>query len=74
MAELRFNVFGRLIAVTPTSAGWTTYMLGQDGKRTVADIVVPAFIKEDEVGQYLADLLHELATPTNNRVVQLSPK
>ena len=74
MAELRFDVFGKLIAVAKTSAGWTTYLLGQDGKRTAADIVVPAFIEEGEVGQYLADLLHELATPTNNRVVRLPPK
>ena len=74
MAELRFKVFGKLIAVAPTPAGWTTYLLSQDGKRTAADIVVPAFIKEDEVGQYLADLLHELATPTNNEVVRLPSK
>ena len=74
MAELRFNVFGKLIAVTRTSAGWTTYLLGQDGKRAAADIFVPALIEEDEVGQYLADVLHELATPTNNSVVRLPPQ
>lgn len=72
MAELRFNVFGKLIAVVPTPAGWQAYLLGNDGKRSPMDIVVPAFIEEDDVGQYLADLLHELATPTNNKVVRLS--
>ena len=72
MEELRFNVFGKLIAVVATSTGWKTYLLGQDGKRWPADIVVPDFIEEDEVGQYLADLLHELATPSNNSVVRIS--
>ena len=72
MAELRFNIFGQLVAVVPTTTGWRAYLLGQDGKRSPMDIVVPTFIEEDEVGQYLADLLHELATPTNNKVVRLS--
>jgi hypothetical protein len=72
VAELRFNVFGQLIAVAVTPAGWKTYLLGQDGKRSSMDIVIPSFVEEDEVGQYLADLLHELATPTNNKVVRLS--
>lgn len=48
-----------------------SYLLGQDGRQTAADIVVPEFIEEDEVGLYLAGLLHELATPTNNRAVRL---
>ena len=41
-------------------------LLGQNGKRSPMDIVIPSFVEEDEVGQYLADLLHELATPTDN--------
>lgn len=72
MAELRFNIFGKLVAVVPTTTGWQAYLLGQDGKRSPMDIVVPAFIEADDVGQYLADLLHELATPANNKVVRLS--
>jgi hypothetical protein len=44
MAELRFNVFGKLIAVAPTATGWQAYLLDQDGKRSPMDIVVPAFI------------------------------
>jgi hypothetical protein len=71
VAELRFNVFGELIAVTPTPNGWETFLLGQDGKRRRAGIVVPSFVTEAELGQYLADVLHELATPTNNQVVRV---
>jgi hypothetical protein len=71
MAELRFNVFGRLVAVAATPAGWKAYLLGQDGKRSPLDLVIPAFVEQDEVGQYLADVFHEVATPTNNKVVRL---
>jgi hypothetical protein len=72
VAELRFSVFGKHVAVAATPAGWKAYLLGQEGKRSPMDIVIPSFVEEDEVGQYLADLLHELATPTNNKVVRLS--
>jgi hypothetical protein len=71
MGELRFNVYGRLIAVAATPGGWKAFQLGQDGKRSPIDVVVPAFIEEQDVGQYLADLFHELATPANNKVVRL---
>lgn len=72
MAELRFNVFGTFVAVARTSAGWQAYLLGEDGKRRPADFVVPPFVTEDDVGQYLGDLMHEAATPTNNRIVRLA--
>lgn len=71
MAEHRFDVFGVRIAVASTAGRWTAFLLGSDGKRRPADIVVPSFIEEQELGQYLADLLHELATPSNNKVVKL---
>ncbi|MGZ8274359.1 MAG: DUF7661 family protein [Burkholderiaceae bacterium] len=71
MAEHHFNVFGVRIAVVSTDTGWSSFLLGSDGKRRPADIVVPSFIKEAELGHYLADLLHELATPDNNQVVKL---
>ena len=71
MAEHHFNVFGVRIAVVSTDIGWSAFLLGPDGKRRPADIVVPSFIEEQELGQYLADLLHELATPDNCQVVKL---
>lgn len=72
MTEVRFNVFGKLVAVAATPAGWRAWLLGQDGKRSPMDLVIPAFIQEEDLGQYLADVLHELATPTNNRVTRLA--
>jgi hypothetical protein len=66
MNELRFDVYGRRIAVQPVPSGWKCFLLGADGKRRPApDLVVPAFISEDEVLGYLADLLHECAAPHN---------
>lgn len=71
MSEHCFDVFGVRIAVVSTNSGWSTFLLGSEGKRRPVDIVVPSFIEEHELGQYLADLLHERATPSNNRVVKL---
>ena len=65
MREFQFNVFGRLIAVVATSDGWEAYALGSEGKRRPAEFVVPDFIPEEGLCQYLADLFHECATPTN---------
>jgi len=66
MQELRFSVFGQLIAIVGGPGGWSAFRLGADGKRRPAEFVVPDFLTEAELGQYLADLLHEAATPANN--------
>jgi hypothetical protein len=71
MSELRFRVFGTLIAIVGTNSGWTPYFLGPDGKRRRADFVIPSFIQERDLGQYLGDLFHESATPSNNKVVRI---
>jgi hypothetical protein len=66
MSELRFEVYGRRIAVQSTETGRKCFLLGEEGKRRAApDIVVPDFVLDDELLQYLADLLHECATPAN---------
>ncbi len=71
MPQHRFNVFGRLVAVERSGASWKTWSLGPDGKRSPADFVVPDFVAEDELAQYLADLFHEDASPTNGEVRRL---
>ena len=68
MRVLRFNVFGTFVSIEATASGWQAYLLGPDGKRRPADFVVPDFIPEEGLGQYLADLFHEAATPTNGDV------
>jgi hypothetical protein len=71
MREIHFNVFGRLVAIVGTSGHWSAFILGSDGKRKTADIIVPNFLAAEELGQYLADLFHESATPSNNEVFQI---
>lgn len=71
MREVRFNVFGRLFAIVATSDGWEAYALGAEGKRRPAGFVVPDFIPEEGLCQYLADLFHESATPTNGDVTRI---
>ena len=71
VSELRFNVFGRIFAIAgEPGRGWSAFALA-DGKRVPAGFIVPAFLLEDELCQYLADLFHESATPTNGDVIRL---
>ena len=72
MPEARFDVFGRRrVAVTECAAGWQAFWLGDDGKRRAADFIVPDFLIEAELAQYLADLFHEDATPEHPAVVRI---
>lgn len=69
--EVRFDVFGRRMAVVDDGRGWRAFVLGADGKRRPADIAVPATLREEELATYLGDLFHEAATPTRPDVVRL---
>jgi hypothetical protein len=69
--ELKFNIFGAFIAVTGSPGAWRAFLLGTEGKRRAADFVVPDDVAEDELCEYLADLLHEHATPRNNTAVRI---
>jgi len=71
MNELRFNVFGRLFVIAGGPGAWTPYSLGPDGKRGPAGFIIPNFLSEEELCQYLGDLFHESATPTNGDVYQV---
>jgi hypothetical protein len=68
MKTLRFNVFGRIVSVHREGGLWQAYSVGTDGKRSPAGFVIPDFVTEEEMAQYLFDLFHENATPTNGDV------
>jgi len=72
MPALRFDVYGRRVAIERQGDRWLAFVLGADGKSRPADFQVPDFIAEGEMCQYLADLFHEAATPTNGDVRQLA--
>ena len=71
MNTLRFNVFGRIYTLHRDGAAWQVHAVGADGKRSPAGFVVPDFIAEDELEQYLFDLFHESATPGNGDVKRI---
>ncbi|WP_422843696.1 DUF7661 family protein [Acidovorax sp. M2(2025)] len=64
----RFNVFGRTVEVRREGALWQAYRVGADGKRTPAGFVIPDFVSEHELAQFLEDLFHESASPHNGDV------
>lgn len=66
MKQLKFKIFGSLIAVTGEQGGWQACYFGTDGKRRPADFIIPGDLAEADLCDYLADLLHEDATPRNN--------
>jgi hypothetical protein len=60
---IRPDVFGRMMAAERADGRWRLYDVGTDGKRRpAADAVVPDFVGEDALVQYLADVFHESAT------------
>lgn len=67
----RFSVFGRICLVCREGGLWQAYAVGADGKRLPAGFVIPDFIEEAELEQYLFDLFHESATPGNGDVKRL---
>lgn len=64
----RFNVFGRIVEVRREGALWRAYRVGADGKRTPLGFVIPDFVEEHELVQFLEDLFHESASPHNGDV------
>jgi len=68
----RFNVFGRIYSIERQGERWVSFLHGADGKRGPGGFVVPDFIPEDELAQYLYDLFHEDATPTNGGVRRIA--
>ncbi|MCB1957648.1 MAG: hypothetical protein KDG55_18360 [Rhodocyclaceae bacterium] len=61
----RFDLFGRLIEVVQSGSGaWAAYLLGNEGKRRLADdIRIPAEVPAEGLAAWLDDTFHEWATP-----------
>jgi len=72
VVPLRFNVFGRIYEIRREADAWRSFSVGTDGKRGPAGFEVPPFVEEGELEQYLFDLFHEMATPTNGDVRRLA--
>lgn len=68
MKPLRFDVFGRIVSIRRQDGSWQAHAVGADGKRAPAGFVIPDFVAEDELEQYLFDLFHESATSARGDV------
>jgi hypothetical protein len=69
-----FNVFGRIIAIERVNDAWVSYLKGPEGKQRPAELAIPSDIAHAELAQYLYDIYHEEATPTNGDVFEIVPK
>ena len=70
--SIKFNVYGKLVTVEKTDSGWAVFYPGADGKRRPAeDIIIPAFVSEAGLENYLSDLCHEWETDNHPNVRRL---
>lgn len=66
-----FNVFGRIMAIERVDDRWVAHLNGSDGKRAKTTLAIPSELGQDELAQYLYDIYHEDATPTNGDVFEI---
>jgi len=66
-----FNVFGQVMAIERVEGRWNSYLMGPDGKRRKAQLAIPSDVTQGELAQYLYDIHHERATPTNGDVFEI---
>jgi hypothetical protein len=71
VTDLRFDVFGQLVVISRVADHWEAYAVGTDGKRSPAGFVIPDFIEEAELEQYLFDIFHERAVPGKGEIRRL---
>lgn len=66
---MRYDVYGRELIVERRLGEWVVFHTASEGKRRRADgVVIPPTVAEEEIGDYLADLLHEFATESHPEV------
>lgn len=66
-----FNVFGRMLQIERFQNEWRAYHPSNDGKRRPSSLVIPEFIKEEELIQYLTDIFHENASALHPEVLKV---
>ena len=67
----RFNVFGRLFDIERRGEQWAVLYVGNDGKRAPAGFVIPEFVADEELEQFLFDLFHEQAAYKKGGIVRV---
>ena len=60
---ITLDVFGRRVMASKSATGWQIFYASTDGKRRPADdIMVPDFVSESELVDFIADICHEWAS------------
>ena len=71
--SIRLDVFGRAMLAEHTGTQWKLFDVGADGKRRPAlDMIVPDFVSEAELEQYLDDMFHESASSKHPAVRRIT--
>jgi len=70
--RITFDVFGKVMMAERLAQGWTLFTVGADGKRSPAEVPIPHFVSENEIGQYLDDIFHEAASARHPSVRRLT--
>ena len=66
---MKVDALGRVLVVLKENEEWKVMEHGSESKhRVVRDIVIPASTKEDEIVDYLSDLLFGYATERHSTV------
>jgi hypothetical protein len=71
MIEQRFDVFGQVFLIRRVADQWEAFAVGADGKRGPAGFIIPEFIEDAELEQFLFDLFHESAMPGRGEIRRL---
>ena len=71
--SMKLDIFGRMsLEVKRSGQEWQCFLLGEEGKKRKArEIHIPSSVKDDDVIEYLEDLLHEWATPEKSQITKL---
>ncbi|MBT2332489.1 hypothetical protein J7E49_00990 [Variovorax paradoxus] len=59
------------MAIERVEDRWNSYLMGPDGKRRKIQLAIPSDVTRGELSQYLYDIYHEQATPTNGDVFEI---
>ncbi|MFG6412515.1 hypothetical protein ACG02S_01235 [Roseateles sp. DC23W] len=73
MPAQRFNVYGHLFDIERKSGRWSVLAVGNDEKRAPAGSVIPEFVAEAELEQFLFELFHERAAHKKGGINRVQP-
>ena len=69
---MKFHIYGKILLANRSEKGWSISYVGDEGKsRPADDLIVPDFIEEDELEDYLSDICHEWVSDKHPNVYRI---